>query len=183
MLSIFVILTILFASLTLVEHSLVSTATTTSTIYTNTTTIVYTNTASTSTTCTNPPLVGCTPIDVPVLLSAFVNQSGTMTFCGVVTQGYPLAAVCDVTISEGVSGTVVLNLTSQNGDSFVSFGNYSSESAYVQFTSNSTCQSSPGCPVSTAGSVYRFDYTVAQILPAPMEAILTITVTKTCCWP
>jgi hypothetical protein len=182
LLSAFIVLTIIFASLTLVEHNQVGTMTTTTTVYTNTT--------STSTTCANPPLVGCVPIDVPVLLSASVNQSSVVTACGMVAQGNP-QAVCDVTISEGVSGTIVLNLTSQNGGSQVAFGTYSSESQYVQFTSTYPClysTESPDyntdrCPVSTAGSTYEFSYTVAQSLPAQEDAVLTIAITKTCCWP
>ncbi len=135
--------------------------------------------------------VGCGPVDEPVILNAFVNQSSVMTNCGIVTQGYPQAVVCDVTVSGGVSGTIVLNLTSQGGDSTVAFGTYSSEGQYVQFTSTYPCLYSSGppdyntahCPVSNAGSTYRFNFTVAQSLPAPEEAILTIVVTKTCCWP
>ncbi len=131
------------------------------------------------------------PVDEPVILNAFVNQSSAKTDCGIVTQGYPQAVVCDVTISGGVSGTVVLSLTSRGGDSKVAFGTYSTESQYVQFTSTYSCQYSSGppdyntarCPVSTAGSIYRINYTVSQSLSAPKEAILIIVVTKTCCWP
>jgi hypothetical protein len=184
-LSVFVLLTILFASLTFAEHIRVGTVTVTKTIYTKTTS------TSTSTTCTIPPLVGCGPYAEPILLNASVSQSSAMTFCSLATQGYPQAAVCDVTISEGVSGTVVLNLTSQVEDTYVAFGTYSSESRYVQFASSYPCLYSSGsldyntdrCPISIDGSTYRLNYTVSPSLPAPEEAVLTIVVTMTCCFP
>ena len=155
------------------------------TFYTSTTS------ATTSSTCTNPPLVGCVPIDVPVILSASVNQSTTATTvnCGTITQGY-LAVVCEVEPSPGSSGTVTLNMTSQNGDSQVAFGLYSS-TPYIQFNSTYSCQYSSNqpdyntlrCSVSGSGSTYKFDYTVSQNLPSQTEAVLTIVITKTCCWP
>jgi hypothetical protein len=167
----------------------------TTTLYSTTsftqTITLYTNTTSTSTstTCTNPPLIGCAPVDEPVILNAFVNQSSTVWSCSLVAQGS--TAVCYDTISEGDSGTVVLNLTSLGGGSRVLFGTYSSAAPYVNFNSTYSCVYYSGlpdlnalsCTVSTAGSIYRFNYTVAQSLPAPEQAILTIVVTKTCCWP
>ncbi len=157
------------------------------TFYTSTTSI------STSTTCTNPPFVGCVPIDVPVILSVSVSQSTavrTPVNCGIANQGYQQAVVCQVEPSPGTSGTVTVNMTSQNGDSKVAFGLYSS-SQYVQFKSTYQCQYSSNqpdyntlrCPVSGSGSTYKFDYTVSQNLPSQTEAVLTIVVTKTCCWP
>ena len=84
----------------------------------------------------------------------------------------------------------MLNMTSQNGNSSVAFGLYSS-SQYIQFKSTYSClySSSPPdyntlrCPVSGSGSTYRFDYTVPQNFPSQTEAVLTIVVTKTCCFP
>ncbi|MGD0395474.1 MAG: hypothetical protein ABSB26_01005 [Nitrososphaerales archaeon] len=127
--------------------------------------------------------VGCEPIDVPIVLNAFVNQSSESQNCGITTQGYPQAVVCEVSLTAGTSGTIVLNMTSQNGDSMVAFGAYSSESQYVQFTLAYPCSYSARCPVLSSGSVYRFNYTVAPSLPAQRESILTIVVTKACCWP
>jgi len=83
-----------------------------------------------------------------------------------------------------------MNLTSNGGNSSVAFGTYSSENQYVQFASAYSClySTSPPdlntarCPVTENGSTYRFNFTVGDIPPAT-EAILTIVVTKTCCWP
>ena len=138
--------------------------------------------------------VGCVPIDEPVIVNAFVNQSSPSIamYCGVATQGYPLWAVCDVTLSAGTIGSIILNLTSQNGNSSVAFGTFSTESQYVQFSSNYPCQYSTSppdyntarCPVLGVGSTYTFRYAVSQSLPmSTTEALLIISVTKTCCWP
>lgn len=132
------------------------------------------------------------PIDVPVILAASVNEStavGTAANCGIVTQGYPQSVVCQVTLMPGTSGTITMNMTSQNGDSQVAFGTYSS-SQYVQFKPSYSCLYSTNppdyntlrCPVSGSGSIYKFDYNVsANVLG--QTAVLTIVVTKTCCWP
>jgi hypothetical protein len=133
--------------------------------------------------------VGCGPVDEPVILNAQVVHSSKTWDCAVVTQSSLVN--CQIDISAGDSGTVVLNLTSQGGNSSVAFGTSSSESQYVHFTSTYPClySSAPPdyntarCPVSQSGSTYRFNYTVAQGLPTPQQAILTIAVTKTCCWP
>jgi hypothetical protein len=161
----------------------------------NHTITLYTSATSTSasTTCTNPPFIGCVPIDVPVILGASVNESTAATTpanCGIVTQGYEQSVVCQIEPSPGTSGTIMLNMTSQNGNSSVAFGLYSS-SQYIQFESAYSClySSSPPdyntfrCPVSGSGSTYRFDYTVSQTFPSQTEAVLTIVVTKTCCFP
>ena len=50
------------------------------------------------------------------------DQSSGTTGCGVVTQGYPKAIVCGVTIIAGDTGTIIMNLTSEGGNSFVAFG-------------------------------------------------------------
>jgi hypothetical protein len=134
--------------------------------------------------------VGCTPIDVPVVLNASMIQSGLSTNCGVVTQGYPQAVVCDVIVSRGSNGTIMINMRSQNGDSQVAFGTYAS-SQYVQFHSTYSCLYSTSqpdyntlrCPVAGDGTSYTFNYTVSQFLPSEIQVILTIVVTKTCCWP
>ncbi len=130
------------------------------------------------------------PGDVPMILNAQVTESSVATNCGIVTQGYPQAIVCQVTISAGANGTIVVNMTSQNGDSQVAFGTYSSNK-YVQFASAYSCfySSNPPdyntlrCPISGAGSTYRFSYSISPDLPSQTDAILTIVVTKTCCWP
>jgi len=138
--------------------------------------------------------LACGPaIDVPVIQSVSVVQSTAVTApmnCGIVTQGYPQAVVCQVEPFPGTSGIITLNMTSQNGDSQVAFGLYSS-SPYIQFNSTYSClyaSNQPDynnlrCPVSGSGSTYKFDYTVSQNLSSQTEAILTIVVTKTCCWP
>lgn len=158
---------------------------TTTTEFTASTT---TTKSTTSETTSCPPLVGCVPIDVPVILNAFVTQTSAKDNCSIATEEY---AVCDVALFAGVQGSVVLNMTSQNGDSYVAFGTYSSQDQYVQFTSTYPClySSSPPdyntarCPISSTGTVYRFNYTVSQNLLAQTEAVLTIVVTKTCCYP
>jgi hypothetical protein len=135
-------------------------------------------------------LVGCGPVDEPAILNANVVQPSGTTVCAI-TQGFPLAATCDVLLYGGISGAVVMNLTSRGGNSTVAFGTYSSESQNIRFTSTYPClysRSSPDyntarCLVSETGSTYRFNFTVAQSLPPGTEAILTIVVTKTCCWP
>jgi hypothetical protein len=132
----------------------------------------------------------CGPVDVPVILNAYVNQSGVKTYCTVANQGVPQAAVCDVTTSGEASGTIVLNMTSQYGSSIVQFGNYSSESPHIRFTSTPPCTypSGPvinagGCRVYENGTIFRFGYTVAQDFLPGGYVSFTITVTKTCCWP
>jgi hypothetical protein len=140
--------------------------------------------------------LACGPaIDVPVILGALVNQSMVVTApanCGIVTQGYPQAVVCQVDPPPDTSGTITLNMTSQNGDSQVAFGLFSS-SQYIQFKSTYSCIYSSNqpdynalrCPVPGSGSTYGFDYMVSQNLSlhSQIEAVLTIVVTKTCCWP
>jgi len=114
--------------------------------------------------------VGCGPLDEPVILNAVVSdQSYGTTGCCVVTQGYPKAIVCRVTIIAGDTGTIIMNLTSEGGNSFVAFGTYSSETQYVQFAPNYSClytsyppdHNTARCQVLTTGSTYRFDFTVS----------------------
>jgi len=131
----------------------------------------------------------CRPIDQPVILNAQVITSSRPYNCAVVTESS--LVVCQILASGGDSGTVVMNLTSQGGDSWVAFGTYSSESQYIHYNSTYSClysSNSPDsntaqCPVSGTGSTYRFNFTVAQSLPPQQQVILTITVLKTCCWP
>ena len=131
----------------------------------------------------------CKTMDEPVILNAQVITSSRPYNCAVVTESS--LVVCQILASGGDSGTVVMNLTSQGGDSWVAFGTYSSESQYIHYNSTYSClysSNSPDwntarCPVYGAGSTYRFDFTVAQTLPPQQQVILTITVLKTCCWP
>jgi hypothetical protein len=151
-------------------------------------------TSSESTGICGGDLAGCAAADEPVVVNAFVNESSVTTDCGVVTQAYPEAVVCDLMVSGGASGTVTVNLASEGADSTVAFGLYSSDSRYVQYTPSPAypClySSSPPdygtdrCPVYRSGSTtYTFNYTVSQKLPAQWEEVaLTIVVTKTCCW-
>jgi hypothetical protein len=135
--------------------------------------------------------VGCgRPIDEPVILNAYVNQSGVKTFCSIANQGLPQAVVCDVTTSVGTSGNIVLNMTSRYGSSLVEFGNYSSESPYIRFTSTPPCTypsgfvlNTGGCRVNENGTIFQFNYVVSQSLPIATQVSFTVTVTKTCCWP
>lgn len=128
------------------------------------------------------------PIDVPVIESAHLSQSSTETNCSVVAAN--LVASCELSISPGDSGSISLNLKSENGDSRVQFGTNSTEASCVKFTSvpNCTYVSVPdyntgGCIVPQSGTTFLFDYNVSQTLPAQKQVVLTITVTKTCCWP
>ena len=141
---------------------------------------------------TNCFMGSCRPIDEPVILNAKVTTSESWKYnCPVVTQSN--LVVCQILASGGDSGTVVMNLTSQGGDSWVAFGTYSSESQYIHYNSTYSClytttlpdlnSMQSHCPVSGQGSTYRFNYTVAQDFPAQQQVILTITVFKTCCWP
>jgi hypothetical protein len=135
--------------------------------------------------------VGCGPVDEPQILGASVTTSSGVSqpVCAVVTEGF-VGITCEVTISGGTTGVITMNMTSLGGDSSVQFANYTS-GPYVRFTSIPSCPLSPisdynapRCTVSGNGTSFRFGYSVAQSLPHPEEvAILTITVTKTCCWP
>lgn len=134
---------------------------------------------------------GCGPVDEPVILNAQVDTSSRTWNCAVVTQSS--LVVCQILASGGDSGTVVMNLTSQGGDSSVAFGTYSSESQFIQYNSTYSCLYSTTLPdlnsqqsrclVSQSGSTYRFNYTISPSLPPHQQVILTITVLKTCCWP
>lgn len=138
--------------------------------------------------------IACGPaIDVPVLLKATLNQStdtGAPQNCGIINNGYPQSVVCQVVTSPGTSGSIILKLDSQNGNSTVAFGAYSSNQ-YVQFTSKYSCMYSSNlpdyntlhCQVLSSGSTYKFNYNVSESLPSPQEVVLTIVVTKTCCFP
>lgn len=135
--------------------------------------------------------VGCGPVDEPVILSARAITPSWTYDCAVVTQSS--LVVCQILASGGDSGTIVMNLTSQGGDSSVAFGTYSSESQYIHYTSTYSCLYSTTlpdlnsqqsrCPISQSGSTYRFNYTISQSLPPQQQVILTITLLKTCCWP
>lgn len=133
------------------------------------------------------------PGDVPVLLRATLNQSsdtGTPENCGIINSGYPQSVVCQVVTNPGVLGSIIVELNSQNGNSLVAFGTYSS-SQYVNFSSNYPCMYSSNipdyntlhCQVLGSGSTYKFNYNISQSLPSQEEVVLTIVVTKTCCWP
>jgi hypothetical protein len=133
------------------------------------------------------------PIDVPVVLGASVEQytaARAPADCGLVTHGYPQAVVCLVEPFPGSSGTIVLVMTSLNGNSQVAFGLYSSN-PYVQFNSTYSClyssshpdYNTPHCPVYGSDSVYRFDYKASRNISSQVEVVLTIIVTKTCCLP
>ena len=155
------------------------------TLYTNTTS------ASTSSICTSPPLIGCGPVDEPVILSARVYSPGGPWDCAIVNQSS--LVTCLIVASGGDSGTVVMNLTSLGGNSSVAFGTYSSEGQYVHYNSTYSClytttlpdfnSMQSRCLVSESGSTYRFYYSVAQDFPQQQQVVLTITVLKTCCWP
>ena len=133
---------------------------------------------------------GCGPVDEPQILAATnVATSYGEPVCAVVTEGFQ-GITCEAFISAGTTGVITMNMTSLGGDSYVQFANYSS-SPYVRFTLIPPCPLSsienctaPRCMVSGSGSTFRFGYSVAQNLGAPQEvAILTVTVTKMCCWP
>jgi len=133
---------------------------------------------------------GCGPVDEPQILAATnVATSYGEPVCAVVTEGFQ-GITCEAFISAGTTGVITMNMTSLGGDSYVQFANYSS-SPYVRFTLVPPCPLSsienytaPRCTVSGSGSTFRFGYSVAQDLAAPQEvAILTVTVTKMCCWP
>ena len=128
------------------------------------------------------------PIDVPVILGAHSTQSQSVATCQIVAQN--LTTRCEISISGGDQGTISLSLKSENGDSRVQFATNSSEPSFIQFTSvpNCTYSSAPdynagGCVVLQSGSMFQFNYTVSQILSTSKQAIFTIVVTKTCCWP
>jgi hypothetical protein len=122
-----------------------------------------------------------------------VNQSsdtGSPENCGIINNGYPQSVVCQVVTNPSTSGSIMVKLESQNGNSTVAFGVYSS-SQYVEFESNYSCLYSSNlpnyntlhCPVLTSGSNYKFNYNVLQNSSSHEEVVLTIVVTKTCCWP
>ena len=128
------------------------------------------------------------PIDVPVIRNAYAMQSSLVTPCEITTQSD--AIVCQIYASGRTSGTIIMNLTSQNGDSQVAFGLFSS-SQNLHFNSTYSCLYSTAfpnynnlrCPVLGTGSNYHFDFRVDQNVSAPEEVVLNIVVTKTCCWP
>jgi hypothetical protein len=133
---------------------------------------------------------GCGPVDEPQILAGTnVATSYGEPVCAVVTEGFQ-GVTCEAFISAGTTGVITMNMTSLGGDSYVQFANYSSN-PYVRFTSTPQCPLSsienytaPRCTVSGNGSTFRFGYSVAQNLAAPQQvAILTVTVTKVCCWP
>lgn len=137
--------------------------------------------------------IACGPIDTPVLLKATLNQSsdtGSPENCGIINTGYPQSVVCQVVTNPNTSGSIIVNLESQNGNSMVAFGDYSS-SQYVQFQTNYPCVYSANIPdyntlhclVPTSGTTYKFNYNVTQNSTSQAEVVLTIVVTQTCCFP
>jgi hypothetical protein len=138
--------------------------------------------------------IACGPsVNVPIILKATLNQSsdtGSPENCGIINNGDPQSVVCQVVTNPSTSGSIVVKLESQNGNSTVAFGDYSS-SQYVQFESNYPCMYSSNlpdynslhCAVLTSGSTYKFNYKVLQNSSSQQEVVLTIVVTKTCCWP
>ena len=129
------------------------------------------------------------PIDVPSIQSAQLIQSSSSlkTNCEIVTSN--LIAHCQVSVSPGENGTILLNLKSENGDSRVQLDANSSATSFVQFASLPNCTydsipnfSAGGCIVLQSGTSFVFNYTVSMSLEAVEHVIFSIEVTKICCW-
>jgi hypothetical protein len=129
-------------------------------------------------------------VSQPTILDAYVTQASGKTNCGVVTQGYPLAAVCDVSFANNpLRGTMTVDTTTHGtGDARVEFGFYSPESVSVYVNSSLSCvytstqiPLNSGCLVpSNANVKFTFEFSALKSTTAT-HVVFTLVMIQT--WP